>query len=68
MPQVKDDPIMEPVHKIRDDLYRQFTKSDLSYGDWLRATEKEFAARLAEVGFKVIEQDSAQCLVEVKSV
>ena len=64
MPQVKEDAIMEKVHKIREELYQQFKNSGLTYSDWLKATDDKFAQQLAEVGFKVIEQDSVQYLVE----
>ncbi len=65
MSSFKDDPIMEVVHKIREELEQQFIQSGLSFSAWLTATEKEFAARLAEVGFKVISKDNLQCLVRI---
>lgn len=60
-----DDPIMEDVHKIREELEQQFVQSGLSFSEWLVSTEKEFSSRLAEVGFKVITKDNLQCLVSI---
>jgi hypothetical protein len=65
MQQFSDDPIMEPVHQIREELYQQFKNSGLTYMEWLKATEQEFTASLAEIGFKIITKDGFQYLVEI---
>lgn len=65
MRQFKEDPIMEEVHKIREELYSQFKKSGLNYLEWLKATENEFKENLAEVGFKIVSKDGLQYLVNI---
>ncbi len=65
MPQQKNDPIMEDVHKIREELFQNFKNSSLTYLEWLKATEKEFEESLAEVGFKIVVKNGFQYLVEI---
>lgn len=65
MRHLSEDPIMAPIHQIREQLYQQFKNSGLSYMEWLKATEQEFAESLAEIGFKIITKDGFQYLVEI---
>jgi len=61
----REDPIMDQVHKIREELYSQYRKSGLSFSDWLKTTEKDCEASLAEVGFKLISKDGLAYLEEI---
>jgi hypothetical protein len=63
--QFPDDPVMAPVHQIREELYQQFKKSGLTYLEWLKATEQELTESLAEIGFKIVTEDGFQYLVEI---
>lgn len=62
-----EDPVLAPVHKIREELYQQFKNSGLTYMEWLQATESEFVESLAEVGFKIITKDGFQDLEEISN-
>lgn len=61
-----ENPIMEEMHRIREELYQQVKKSGLTYLEWLKTTEKEFEESLAEVGFKIITKDGLQYLVDIR--
>lgn len=61
-----EDPIMDQIHRIREELNKQYLKSGLSLSDWLKTTEKDLEIRLAEVGFKIISKDGLHYLVEIK--
>ena len=61
----REDPIMDQVHKIREELYQQYQKSGLSFSGWLKTTEKESEICLAEVGFKIMNKDGMHYLVEI---
>ena len=65
MRHLSDDPIMAPIHEIREELYQQFKKSGLTHIEWLKATKQEIAESLAEIGFKIITKDGFQYLVEI---
>ena len=60
-----EDPIMDQVHRIREQLNEQYLKSGLSFSDWLKTTEKDLDVSLAEVGFKIIRKDGLHYLVEI---
>jgi hypothetical protein len=62
-----EDPIMEEVHKLREELHRQFKESGYTnYFDWLKATEKDLEASLAEVGFRIVKKNGYQYLEEIE--
>ena len=61
----KEDPIMDQVHQIREELHQQYLKSGLSFSEWLKTTERDLEISLTEVGFKIIDRDGLQYLVEL---
>ena len=58
------DIIMDEIHKIREDLFKQYNNSGLGFSEWLKSTEKSFEMSLAEVGFKIIDKNGTHYLVE----
>lgn len=61
----QESPTMKEVHRLQEEVERQYEKSGLSYLDWLRATENDLQKELAEAGFKIITSGGRTFLKEI---
>jgi hypothetical protein len=63
----KEDSTMREIHRIQEEMERQYKKSGLSsYWDWLQATEDDLRKSLAEAGFEIVTRDGRTFLDEIK--
>lgn len=60
-----ESPTMQEVHRLQEEVERQYEKSGLSYLDWLQATEKNIEKELAEAGFEIVASNGRMQLKEI---
>jgi len=61
----QESPTMQEVHRLQEEVERQYEKSGLTYFDWLQATERNLQMELADAGFRVVTEEGRTFLQQV---
>ncbi|NUO81497.1 hypothetical protein HUU05_15580 [candidate division KSB1 bacterium] len=61
----QESPTMKEVHRLQEQVERQYEKSGLAYLAWLRATENDLNKELADAGFQIVTSEGRTFLKEI---
>ncbi len=64
----QESPTMPEVHRLQEEVERQYEKSGLTYFDWLQATEPDLQKELADAGFRVVTKKGRIFLQQVATL
>ncbi|MEK7729724.1 MAG: hypothetical protein AAB354_15060 [candidate division KSB1 bacterium] len=53
----QESPTMQEVHRLQEEVERQYEECGLAYLDWLQATERDLQKELADAGFRVVTKE-----------
>ena len=61
----EESPTMQEVHRLQEEVERQYEKIGLTYLDWPQGTVQDLQKELADAGFRVVTKEGRTFLQQV---